>query len=663
MKRMPVDRLLLRPFTRWTRAGAAAFVVLGWLPFCLAVDDPAPRNPLRPRQPLPAEISIGHPIVFTLLPIGVGLDAPSETPQPIPGDAGKIVLRNPEGQLQILTADFESACDPSVSADGQRLLFAGRVRDKDPWNIFELTLATQAVRQITHRASDCRSPCYQSTLFTLDSPEPWYQITFLSSEPEECNDDGSSPAAHLYSCKLDGTTIRRLTFNLSSDLDPWLMSDGRLLHASWQRARLDHGNSGYMGLFAVNIDGIDFSRYGQQAGKRFKRMPCVGDHGLVLFVESDDRRRDGSGCLGSVTERRPLHSYQSLTTPADGRYHSPSPLPGGKFLVSHRAAGDSTSSYGIYRYDPNQGRRERLVDDPAVHEVQARVIRPSQRADGRSTVVDDLDPIGGLYCLNVGINDLEHPELLFPQSAKRLRVLEGVPPQQDKNDPDANVVQLARRRILGETDLAKDGSFKVEIPANTAIELQLLGQDGMALRSCGWIWSKNHESRGCIGCHEDGELTPENGLVDGVAAAAVSMTAPAKDRPAIRFRLDIAPLLQTSCTPCHSDQGALPRLSVDDIQDDASLRSLYQTLLKRDPATDHFQYIQPGKARTSPLVWHLLGRNTSQPWDAATQDAIVKPMNPPDSASQINRKSLTDQEVQQIILWIDLGACWDHPDP
>jgi hypothetical protein len=24
----------------------------------------------------------------------------------------------------------------------------------------------------------------------------------------------------------------------------------------------------------------------------------------------------------------------------------------------------------------------------------------------------------------------------------------------------------------------------------------------MALRSCSWIWAKNHEPRGCIGCHE-----------------------------------------------------------------------------------------------------------------------------------------------------------------
>ena len=58
----------------------------------------------------------------------------------------------------------------------------------------------------------------------------------------------------------------------------------------------------------------------------------------------------------------------------------------------------------------------------------------------------------------------------------------------------------------------EDGSFNLEVPANTPIELQLLDDDGMALRRCGWIWAKNHEPRGCIGCHEDGELVRSLGI-------------------------------------------------------------------------------------------------------------------------------------------------------
>ena len=32
-----------------------------------------------------------------------------------------------------------------------------------------------------------------------------------------------------------------------------------------------------------------------------------------------------------------------------------------------------------------------------------------------------------------------------------------------------------------------------------------------------WIWAKNHESRGCIGCHEDGELAPDDRFAKALA--------------------------------------------------------------------------------------------------------------------------------------------------
>jgi hypothetical protein len=56
----------------------------------------------------------------------------------------------------------------------------------------------------------------------------------------------------------------------------------------------------------------------------------------------------------------------------------------------------------------------------------------------------------------------------------------------------------------------EDGSFNIEVPANKPIRLQTVDAKGQVLRTCAWIWARNHESRGCIGCHEDGELVPEN---------------------------------------------------------------------------------------------------------------------------------------------------------
>ena len=62
------------------------------------------------------------------------------------------------------------------------------------------------------------------------------------------------------------------------------------------------------------------------------------------------------------------------------------------------------------------------------------------------------------------------------------------------------------------------------------------------------------------------------------------------------------------------------------------------------------RYVVPGKARTSPLVWALYGRDTSRPWDRRAAAAAVKKM-PPAGATP-----LSEDEKRAIVEWIDLGA-------
>ncbi len=101
-----------------------------------------------------------------------------------------------------------------------------------------------------------------------------------------------------------------------------------------------------------------------------------------------------------------------------------------------------------------------------------------------------------------------------PGTVKTLRLLEGVPRRADdaagaqaaRPDAQANRIRPGPhwpRRLLAEVPVAPDGSFNVAVPANTPIELQLLDEHGVSLRSCGWLWTPNHFNQGCIGCHED----------------------------------------------------------------------------------------------------------------------------------------------------------------
>lgn len=615
------------------------------------------------------EVRLDRPFVLTQLPTGTrewnqNGTAGGMLRMPY-GDGGRIVVVRPDDSVRVLTAGFHSACDPEISFDGKKLLFAGKREAADNWNIFEMGADGSGVRQITSGMGNCRSPGYQATLYTIVSRKPWHQVTFVSDAAGTKNEDGSGPATHLYSCKLDGSAVRQLTYNLSSDMDPFLMEDGRLLFASWQRSRLARGPFGRVSLFGVNIDGADFALFASQAGRRVKHMPCVTADGLVVFVESDRVPWDGAGYLSCVTMRRPLHSYRPITRDGDGLFHSPSPLADGTILVSRRPC-NSDSTHAVCRLDPRTGRWQCVFDDPKFHDIQAKIIDTRPEADGRSSVVMEEDPSGKkypngkLYCLNVNLSDFEKREWLPPGTVKRLRVLEGIP--LTARNSRVGIPPLAQRRLLGQIDISEDRSFNVTVPANTPIELQTLDADGLALRSCGWIWAKNREPRGCIGCHEDPELTPENLFVDALERPSIALTLPAARRRTVDFRRDVMPIIQEKCVACHDADGSLPRLDgglafADRGGHGTHFNRAYESLLASGDSSGDIgfsgKYVHPGRARTSPLVWHIFGRNTSRPWDG---DAAKKPIK---TIPHGEVEPLSGDERRTLVEWIDMGAMWD----
>jgi hypothetical protein len=646
-------------------------------------------------------VTLDSPLVLTQLPVDVeqvkGAGRAGSMLRASYGERGRIVLLKPGAAPRVLTERFHSAADLDVSFDGKRILFAGKRHATDNWNIFEMEADGSGVRQITRDLGDCRSPAYQSKLNTLVADRPWHQITFVSTAAGELNEFAPIPAGNLYSSKLDGTFVSRLTFNSSSSFDPFLNWDGRLIFAMWQRSRLERGALGRVGLFELNQDGTDLMVLCADQGRCVKQMPTVTTSGLVVFVEADEVGWDGAGSLASVSLRRPLHTYRQITRRSDGLFHSPSPLPDGRILVSHRTPGEG-SNHGIYRLDPSTGQFELVFDDPKYHDIQAKLLAPRPEPDGRSSSVfvatGDIDdptskqsfipknPRGKLYCLNVYISDLDRSQWPAPGTLKRVRVLEGLPRRagdvasfllegiaigaSGAGSTQAGIPPILPRRFLGEVPVEEDGSFNVEVPADTSIELQLLDENGMALRSCGWIWVKNNEPRGCIGCHEDQELTPENRMVDAVKKPSISLTLPPERRRHVDFRHDVMPIVEAKCVSCHGS-GQTPRLDGgSDLVDHGShayFNRAYESLLAaHDPAGERRsafgRYVHAGQARTSPLVWHLFGRNTSRPWDLeTTSNAPVKRM-PPEGA-----QALTEDEKRTFVEWIDTGALWDVPAP
>jgi len=291
-------------------------------------------------------------------------------------------------------------------------------------------------------------------------------------------------------------------------------------------------------------------------------------------------------------------------------------------------------------------------------------LAPRAQPDGRSSVVNERYATGKLYCLNAYLSDGRSTAHMAGVKIHGLRVIEGVPQQANQGEgaevqmPGGTSGEAMRlfpphvgKRLLGEAPVETDGSFHIEVPADTPIQLQTLDADGMALRTCGWIWAKHREPRGCIGCHEDPELTPENRFVLALQRAETNLTLPAEDRRTVVFGRDVAPIIARRCMPCHD--GCKSELDLNPAQAYASLiDGLNAQTTGGKPVVG--KYVHPGQARTSPLIWRLLGRNTSRPWDASYAPTQVVPRCPPAHAVQ-----LTGDEKRTLIEWIDLGANMD----
>lgn len=559
------------------------------------------------------------PLVVAQVPataLGTGALAGGTLRAPL-GEGGRLVLLHADGRRQVLTAGFDSAADPDVSFDGRRLLFAGRKTRADRWCAWEMNVDGTGVRQITCGAAGLRQPIYQPTLYTITPTgvESWVQIAFVGENPGEQNEAGVAANTSLWSSKTDGTALRRLTYNLSNDMDPVVLPDGRMVYAGWLRRPVASPTQDRVALLGVNTDGTDYQTYAGEQGLRVKQMPAPTASGLVVFVEADGLAGDGSGRLAAVDQARPLHTYRSLTEDRDGFFRAPAPLPDGRVLVSWRAS--ATDRFDVYRLDPATGARDKAYEEPGWHSVQAKAVVSREVPDARSSVVRDDDPVGKLYTIDVGIDDIEGD--LPAGTARALRLVEGVP---------ATAGQPVGRRILGEVTIAADGSYQAQIPANTPVQLQVLDADGLALRTSAWLWARNHAAQGCVGCHEDPERVPPNRLMQALAQPVPVLAPTPQQRRAVTYA-QVMPIVTTRCLSCHGDGQAGP-----------TLRGGLDALAP---------YIRPGEARRSPLVWHLLGRSTARPWDPEEPAGVPKPLPPGAPAP-------TPVEVRTLVEWIDLGA-------
>lgn len=394
---------------------------------------------------------------------------------------------NPAANPQILTPGFAAARAPEISFDGKRLLFAGRTSDSSAWQIWERPLDGGTTRRFAQSLEGCADPTYlPGGLIAFSAMAP-----ILEDRPEE----GRTLA--LFTSGLDGCCLERISFHPDADYASVALRDNRILFAS-NRSGPSNGPSASQ-LLAMRYDGTGVELYYEsQEGAWLPSRARETEDRRLIFVEKSDRDAQ-AGRLVSVRDDRPLHSYRDLAPSLEG-FHSVYPAGKNRWIVSYRDT--EQEPFALYMFDPETGELgARLTHDEKVHAVEPVEAAPRFEPESFVSIVDS-----------------SHPAELYAMDADRSTLVTQAP------GPTVTIRIRGVTGVLADVPVHSDGSFRLEVPHDTPLRFETLNDAGEVVRGPSqWLWVRPNERRGCIGCHENRELVPDNLVKQAFDEPAVSL--------------------------------------------------------------------------------------------------------------------------------------------
>lgn len=379
---------------------------------------------------------------------------------------GAQLLRVHNGATEPLVADFAATADASISFDGASVLFAGKKAERDPWQIWELTLASGALRPLTHDSTDAIRPLYLPRgrfVYARRGPHGFTMISARVHAPATLGEADDLP------------DVFPITYIQGSALPVDVLADGRILF----EAGFPLGTSATPELYLVYADGsgVESYRCDHGAARWGGRQLASGD---VIFTHGTSLARFTSPLAHEVRVAAPRASY------AGGIAE----LSSGEWLVSAHAA--SAARFGLYTWRPGAALLAPVLAVNGVNLVDPVLVAPHERPH-------------------------RHPSALHPWSYANLLALDarlsrdgalkGVPATVRVEGQDA----AGHATELGTAPIASDGSFFVRVPGDTPVRFAVLDAHGTVLRAeHGWFWARSGEQRICVGCHTGPERAAEN---------------------------------------------------------------------------------------------------------------------------------------------------------
>ncbi|MBK9390659.1 MAG: hypothetical protein IPN68_10830 [Bacteroidetes bacterium] len=392
---------------------------------------------------------------------------------------------NPSAVADVLTSDFYSASSPDISFDGSKIIFAAQKNQDDPWQIWEMDLRKLSSRQVTKLQDDCVDPVYL----------PGNKMVFS----RQIQNDSLKAGYTLFSCNLDGSELRRLTFNPHTFFASSILKDGRIIAISRQ-VFPSVSKANYMVLRPDGTKAELF--YDCTEGNELVSNCQETVDGKIYFIEREQTA--GKSRIVSIDYNRPLHSRKPVSG-TDGDYTSVLSMSDGSFLVAGRIGTDK--KFVLYTYDMKNGKTGSKLYESADNDIiDALLVKAYERPRKLPSEVDFGVKTGLMLCQNINVTGMNSPETGFSL------------PLADK------IEIIGVDSSLGFVKVESDGSVYLKVAADMPFRIRTLDSKGSVVNGPGgWYYLRPNERRGCIGCHEDSEMVPANRYAVAVSKNPVSV--------------------------------------------------------------------------------------------------------------------------------------------
>lgn len=384
------------------------------------------------------------------------------------GSGANIFISDARGRRS-LVPDFAASADPAVSFDGQRVLFSGKQKAGDRWQIWEIAFAERKPRRMVSASEDCARPFYL----------PGDHIVYARKV---------AGRFLIEVAALAGGKPLPLTYGPANFLPTEVLRDGRILF----QAAYPLGGDISPEIYAVYSDGSGMESYRCDHGKKRSAGKQVGSGDIVFATDAG---------LARFTSSRAQEV--ELTVPAGDYAGDVAEIASGDWLLSWRA--DAKTHFQLMDWTPGASVLRPVVSEPAADVIQPVLIATRAVPKRHPSGLHDW-PNANLLCLNAYTSKYKFATNAIQTVRLYTRDLAG------------------NSRLLGTAAVEKDGSFFVQVPTEQPLQIELLDSNGKTLqREFGYFWMRRGEQRVCVGCHAGPETAPEN----AVPAILLKSTTPA----------------------------------------------------------------------------------------------------------------------------------------